>query len=200
MAKKLPVLSATNDNSIWHMFGPPPLLPGERRADFDLLLERLVRDEKPTDTIEHAWVWDIAVFTFEIGRYRRSIIGLVKINKVRGLRMALAPLYGDDTLTDLLDRWMERDPDAIKYVDTLLERAGLTMDDVTAQTMAVKIGEIERLDRMIMGLEGRRIAVIREIPRRRAAFATLLRKAVCEIEEGEFTEVDVRSERTSGAA
>ncbi|MDO8876791.1 MAG: hypothetical protein Q8M24_04665 [Pseudolabrys sp.] len=200
MAKKLPVLSATNDNSIWHMFGPPPLLPGENRADFDLLLERLVRDEKPTDTIEHAWVWDIAVFTWEIGRYRRSIVGLVNINKVRGLRIALEPLHGDENLQDLLDRWVERYPDAIEYVDTLLERAGLTMDDVTAQTMGVKIGDIERIDRIVMGLEARRITVLREIPRRRATFRALLSKAVDEIEEGEFTEVDVRSERTSGAA
>lgn len=197
--KNLPVPSATNDNTIWNSFGRPPLLQGENRADFDKLLERLARDEKPTDTMEHAWVWDVAVFTWEISRYRRSIAGLCAVNRVLALKVVLAPLYGDGDPA-LFGRWAERDPDAIKYVDTLLQRAGLTMEDVTAQTLAVKINDIERLDRIVMGLEARRITVLREILRRRAELGNALRKSVEEIEEGEFTEIGASSNEASSAA
>lgn len=200
MAKNLPVPSATNDNSIWHLFGPPPLLEGENRADFDNLLERLARDEKPTDTIEHGWVWDIAVFRWEIARYRRSIVGLYAVNRVRGLKIVLVPLYGDEILPDLLDRWAQRDPDAIKYVDTLLQRAGLTMEDVTAQTLSVKINDIERIEGLVMAKQAQLISLLREILRRRAAFGTALRKSVGEIEEGEFTEIGSSKHEASSAA
>lgn len=197
---KLPVPSATNDNSVWHLFGHPPLLQGENRADFDKLLERLARDEKPTDTMEHAWVWDIAVFTWEIGRYRRSIAGLCAVNRVLALKIVLAPLYGDEDHANLFDRWAQRDQDAVKYVDALLQGAGLSMEDVIAQTLSVKINDIERLDRIVMGLEARRITVLREIVRRRAALGSALRKSVEEIEEGEFTEIGASNNEASSAA
>lgn len=200
MAKKLPVPVATNDNSIWHLFGPPPLLQGENRANFDNLLERLARDEKPTDTMEHAWVWDIAVLTWEIGRYRRCITGLCAVNTVRGLKIVLAPLYRNEDHSNLFERWAQRDPDAMTYVDTLLQGAGLTMEDVTAQTLSVTINDIQRLDGIVMGLEARRIAVLREIMRRRAALGTALRKSVGEIEEGEFTEIGSSNNEASSAA
>lgn len=200
MPKKLPVPVATNDNSIWHLFGPPPLLPGENPADFYNLLERLARDEKPTDTIEHGWVWDIAVLTWEIGRYRRCIAGLYVVNRVRALKIVLAPLYGDENLPELLDRWAEREPDAVRYVDTLLQRAGLTMEDVMAQTLSVKINDIERIEALVMAKRGQVILLIREIGRRRAALGTALRQSVGEIEEGEFTEIGASNNETSSAA
>jgi hypothetical protein len=200
MAKKLPARVATNDNSIWHLFGPPPLLPGENRTDFDNLLERFARDEKPTDTMEHAWVWDIAIFTWEILRYRRYVAGLYAVNRVRGLQIVLRPLHGNENLPELLDRWVQRDPDATEYVATLLRRAGLTMDDVMAQTLSVKISDIERIDGIVMRLEARRNSVFREIERRRTRFGTALRRSVDEIEDGEFTEIGPSNNKASSAA
>jgi hypothetical protein len=200
MAKKLPVPVATNDNTIWHLFGPPPLLLGENPADFDNLLAQLARDEKPTGTIEHAWVWDIAGFTWEILRYRRYIAGLYAVNRVCGLKIVLRPLHGDENLPELLDRWAQRDPDATEYVDTLLRGAGLTMDDVMAQTLSVKISDIERIDGIVMRLEARRNSVFREIERRRARFGTALRRSVDEIEDGEFTEIGPSNNKACGGA
>jgi hypothetical protein len=200
MAKKLPVPVPTNDNSVWHLFGPPPLLPGENPADFDNLLAQLARDEKPTDTMEHAWVWDIAGFTWEILRYRRYVAGLYAVNRVRGLQIVLRPLHGDENLPELLDRWVQRDPDATEYVATLLRGAGLTMDDVMAQTLSVKISDIERIDGIVMRMEARRNSVFREIERRRARFGAALRKSVGEIEDGEFTEIGSSKSEISSAA
>jgi hypothetical protein len=200
MAKKLPVPVPTNDNSIWHLFGPPPLLPGESRADFEKLLEQLARDEKPAGTMEHAWVWDIAIFTWEITRYRRCIAGLYAVHRVRALKIVLSPLYGDEDYTNLLERWAQGDADAMTYVDTLLKGAGLTMEDVTAQTLSVKINDIERIESIVMAKQAQRISLLREIVRRRAAFGTALRQSVGEIEEGEFTEIGSSKHKASSAA
>jgi hypothetical protein len=114
---------------------------------------------------------------------------LYDVHRIRGLKIVLGPLYGDEDPSDLLERWAQRDADAIKYVDTLLRGAGLTMDHVMAQTLSVKISDIERIDGIVMGLEARRNSLFREIERRQARFGTALRKSVGEIEDAEFTEI-----------
>jgi hypothetical protein len=197
---KLPVRSATNDKNIWHLFGPPPLLKGEDRAAFEKLLSQFSADEKPTDAIEHAWVWDITVLTWEINRYRRSIAGLNATNTVRGLKVVLEPLYGIENSQALLDRWVQRDPKAIQFVDGLLEVGGLSMEDVAAQTLSVIISDIERIDGIITRMEARRNSVLREIERHRATLGAALRRSVGEIEEGQFTEIGAPGRKMTSAA
>jgi hypothetical protein len=54
-----------------------------------------------------------------------------------------------------------------------------------ARTLALKIHEIERIDRMTMAAEARRNAVLREIERHRASFARSLRRTVDDVEEAD---------------
>lgn len=200
MAKKLPIPSPSNDNAVWHLFGPPPLLKGEDPAKFEKFLNKISTDVKPTDTIEHVWVWDIAVLTWEVARYRRAIAALHTVNTVRGLESVLGRLYGEENLPKLLDQWAKRDPEATKYVEGLLKSAELTMEDVAAQTMSVILGDIERLDGMAMRAESRRNSLSREIERRRSTFGAALRKSVDEIHEGEFREIGTSGKNVSSAA
>ena len=197
---KLPIRAETNNKEIWHLFGPPPLLKGEDHAAFEELLYKFAADEKPTDAIEHAWVWDITVLTWEIGRYRRSIAGLYATNAVRGLKIILEPLYGTEKSQILLDRWAQRDPKAIQFVDDLLKASGLTMDDVTAQTLSVIINDIECIDGIVTRMEARRNSVLREIGRHRATLGAALRRSVDEIEEGQFTEISAPRKKSSNPA
>lgn len=196
----LPARSTMTNTAIWSLFGAPPLLKGEDRAAFDKLLTRFSDHVTPTDTIEQTWVWDIAVLTWEIARYRRSIAGLYAANASRGLKTVLDTLYGVENSQNLADRWALREPEAISYVDDLLKVAGLTRDDITAQTLSVKISDIERIDAMIMRAEARRNSLFREIERRRATLGAVLRKSVDEIEEAEFTEIGVSPNQSSSAA
>ena len=69
---------------------------------------------------------------------------------------------------------------------TTLAAAGLTMDAVMARTLALKIHEIERIDRMAMAAEARRNAILREIERHRATFAGTLRRTVEDVEDADF--------------
>lgn len=63
------------------------------------------------------------------------------------------------------------------------------MDAVMAQTLAIKLDAIERIDRMIMSAEARRNAVLREMDRHRSALADALRRATENVRDAEFTEV-----------
>ena len=56
----------------------------------------------------------------------------------------------------LIQNWYANVPEARSQVDALLKQAGLSMDAVMAQTLALKLDEIERIDRMISQAEARR--------------------------------------------
>lgn len=58
----------------------------------------------------------------------------------------------------------------MKYVDAALD-TGLTNDAVMAQTLALKIDQVERIDRVIADAEARRNVALREIDRHRATLA-----------------------------
>jgi hypothetical protein len=91
-----------------------------------------------------------------------------------------------DQVHDLVRRWTQRAPDAIKQVDELLVSAKLSMDHVMAQVAVCELANVERFNRLIASTEWRRNALLREIECRRAGFGRKLRHEVDQIEEGEF--------------
>jgi hypothetical protein len=82
-----------------------------------------------------------------------------------------------------------RKPDAVAEVDAALAAAGLTIDAVMAQTLAVNIRQIESIDRMGAAAEARRNVALREIDRHRSALAAVLRQAADEALDAEFKEI-----------
>jgi hypothetical protein len=89
----------------------------------------------------------------------------------------------------LVGRWAARERAAINKVDGLLKQAGLDQEAIAAQTLALKLDTIERIERMIMQTEGRRNMMLREIDRHRDVLAQRLREAATEIEDAEFEEI-----------
>jgi hypothetical protein len=89
---------------------------------------------------------------------------------------------------ELAKSWVRNDIKARKEVKKLLASPDLTMDAAAAQTLALKIDEIERIDRLIMSTEARRNAVLREVDRHRASVAHGLRQAADNIEDAQFEE------------
>ena len=77
-------------------------------------------------------------------------------------------------------------------VDAALAAAGLTIDAVMAQTFALNIDEVDRIDRMIAGAEARRNIALREIDRHRETLAAALRQAADETLDVEFKEIPPR--------
>ena len=123
-------------------------------------------------------------------RWRRLKSNLLAASTHAGLEQVLKPLCGYIEADRLAASWARNEAAGRKEVKRLLASAGLSMDAVMAQTLALKISDIERIDRMVMTAEARRDATLREIERHRAALGQALRRETEQVEEGEFEEVD----------
>jgi len=181
------------------LFGPPPLLEGEDTAAYDELLVRISGAVKPADILEEIWVRDVVDLVWEAFRLRRLKANLMTAVAHEGVKRILTPLLGGSRAYDLAEAWARRERGAIKQVDELLASAGLTMDAVMAQTLSLKLDDIDRIDRMIATAEARRNLIMREIERHRATWAQDLRQAAQEAEDVEFEAIEDTA-NTRGAA
>lgn len=70
------------------------------------------------------------------------------------------------------------------------EKAQLTIEDVVAETLESKINSFERIDRMLASAEARRNNALREIDRHPATTGAAMRRAIDEVEDAEFRDVE----------
>lgn len=168
-------------------FATPALLEGENEAAYSELLLQLSSVVGPADTIEEIWTRDIVDLTWEVWRWRRLKAALLAANAQRGLRRILRRLIDDEATADrLAERWATGHPPAVKRVNRVLAKAGLSMDAVMAETLVVRLDSIERIDGLVAAAERRRNAVLHEIERHRASFAASLRRATTRVEDAAF--------------
>jgi esterase/lipase len=95
----------------------------------------------------------------------------------------LEPFMGCSDAESLAVDWAKRKSRAIKRVDTILASTGLTMGAVMAQTLSLKLDDIERIDRMIAIAEARRNVVLREIDRHRESLSQNPRRSMQQVED-----------------
>ena len=180
-------------------FGPPPLITGEDADAYEEIRARVFSEVAPNDIVEEMLLIDIVDLTWEIARLRRLKAGLYNVGAYQSLTNVLRPLLDRDNSTPdsdldeeglferyLEENWVRRIPDAVKRVDQLLDQAGLSMDAVNAQTLAENIEGMERIERMLAGLEARRNVILREIDRRRESFARPLPCNSQQVKDAEF--------------
>ena len=84
---------------------------------------------------------------------------------------------------ELVEKYVRREPGAVKLIQKLLATAGVTIDTLTVQNLAKDFDYIERIDRLTTIAESRRNTSLREIDRRRAALAQKPRPIVEHIKE-----------------
>jgi hypothetical protein len=172
------------------ILGPPPLLEGENLDAYNAMHDRARGAVAPADVIEEIWVRDIVDLVWETVRLRRLKAKLIDGVKGRALWRILEDLGVNAAVrSDLVVKWTNRDLAARKEVARLLKKAGFDAETIAARTLALRIDDVERIDRMIMQGETRWNAVPREIDRRREAVARRLKDAVAEIEDAEFEDV-----------
>jgi hypothetical protein len=168
---------------------PAPLLPGEKQADYVDVAVRIVRAAKPRDAIEEFLVRDVVDHTWEIFRLRRIKGGILKSSAGRGVKRILDEIgYPWGERARLSEGFAAGDVQERKKVDAILKKAGLTIDEVAAQTLDSKLDSFERLDRMLASAEARRNNALREIDRHRDALGGV-RRSIEEIEDGDFRDV-----------
>ena len=186
------------------IFGPVPIIPGENPADYDEVLLRTTSALKPADIIEEMFLDDIVRATWDIIRLRRLQNGLLIARTHEGLERVLGPLVdrsepqpknifeksGRQSTTDwkaeeLAARWRAQDPEVLEQVAVMLKEAGLSMNEVMAETLSLKIADINAIDSLIMTAQERRYGALRELDRRRLQFGQSVRQFTHNLEAKE---------------
>jgi hypothetical protein len=166
-------------------FGPAPLIEGEDAGAYDELLLRVSAAVRPADIFEEIWVRDIVDLVWEAFRLRRLKACLMTAGARKALAQSLSPLVGWAQADGLARSWAARKPGAIGAVEEHLVTAGVGLEGIAAQGLCLELGNVERVDRMIMAAEARRNAALREIDRHRTTLGERLREAVLEAEAEE---------------
>jgi hypothetical protein len=174
------------------VFGDPPLIPGEDRADYDELFAQVSSAVQPTHIFEQFWVRDIVHHEWEILRLRRLKANLLLATAHIGLQAVLEPLSFEGWL-DLVRQWAAREPSAGERVDRLLESAGLTQHAVMAETLRANLDEIVQIDLLIARHQALRNSTLREIELHRALPAHTLRRNVQQIEDAQYRTISEKS-------
>jgi hypothetical protein len=177
------------------LFGPPALLPGESLAEYSSLYSLLQADLAPADVIEKMWLRDLVDLQWEVRRWRRLNNELLSSSRYDGLDKILRSLfykYADGAPMELKRDLMRCDPTAIAEVSRQHDLAGLTEDAILAQTLAVKLDVIDRIDRMTFQAERRRDHAIEQIERRREDLAARARAAVKRAGEEKIEDVEFK--------
>jgi hypothetical protein len=191
VARKAKNSAAPHAVDVQTIFGAPILLEGEDPAQYEALAGHFRASIKPRDFLEAMWVHEIISYTWESVRYRRAKTSLLRSSEYRGLQEVLTPLltYGD--ANELARKWARRDVESVRSVNETLQKAGRSQEDVNAQTLAVMLEKIERLDALQANVETRRNTTLREIERHRDILASRLRDASDRaIKDAEFTELN----------
>jgi hypothetical protein len=183
-------LPATNLPAVLDDIAPPPLIRDDTAAPYAALLAHIIAEVKPHGIVEHIWVRDFVDLAFEVVRLRGLKADLVTASAGEGLSKVLRDLGADDYF-GLAKRWHAREPEAIAAVEAALAAAGLGPGVVRAQALAVRIGEVEAIERMIRSAEARRDEMLRQLHRHQAELAERLRNAAAAHEQTEAQVLDV---------
>jgi hypothetical protein len=192
------------------LFGEPPLLAGEDPNQYMALFRRIATTVQPIDIFERQSVRHVTDLMWEARRYRRLITRLIDGNDQLGLEKVLqrlvptAPLdllmLGTTKAQDLARGYALKQETAVAQVDHLLTLAGLSWDTVKAEAAALRTGEIERLNRLVITASARVNSSLRELERRRAELAKRMRRAVQQVEAAEAVDLKTAESGQFGAA
>lgn len=184
-----PTTTASQPLATAPLLGGSPLIRGENVRSYDELLERICATLQPRDSLEEIWIREIVDLVWETFRLRRAKASLMTDAARREVERQLDTIHpGAHQITI---EWAAGGADAAVEVERLLASAGLSMDRIVARAMSNALHNnalhnMERLDRMLVSIEGRRGAALREFDRHRAPLAQKLRCAIAQAEDAEL--------------
>jgi hypothetical protein len=145
----------------------PPLLSTESPDEYEAMFKALAARLKPQDEIEWLLLGDYLHHSVQIRRWRKAAASLIEMMREDALRTVLQSVV-DDTVEDR-DHWIDdyingwfKGGDVKQSVVNILRKHGIDEGYVTAQAMALRLPELEKIERMIGDFERRRTATLRE--------------------------------------
>jgi hypothetical protein len=163
-----------------------PLLNTESVNEFESLRNELRIEIKPEGPIEQMYVDDFAVLLWEILRFRRYKVVIMKHARLAALQGILEQLLCDQDYEqsylkhpdaeDLARNWFD-DKKAQTRVAKLLRKFQMDEVAIEAEAFRLQAEDLDRLDRMLTALELRRDRALRCIAEYRQLFSKQLREA-----------------------
>ena len=162
--------------------GPLPLLEGEDRVAYLGLLEEVRRQVAPKDVIEQIYVRDVVDLTWELMRARRLKVGLLHKGQVAAIKRLLPSLNTGGSGGFVGQLAKAKATAGFSEGLMVLEKHGITLNELNAHAFATERESITRLDQAMMQIEARRNFALREIDKRREAFARRLGEGIRQVE------------------
>jgi hypothetical protein len=131
----------------------------------------------PTASRKSGLVWE----TFRLRRIKANLLTYRTQSEIRGKLSD-----GFDNADEMACSWATGDEAKAKDVEEALLSVGSSLETAMALSMWGMLDEVERLDRMLVSVEARRSAALRELDYHRGPLARKLRRAIAEAEQSEF--------------
>jgi hypothetical protein len=176
------------------LFGPPLLLDWESSAAYDELFARIWEAVKPADFIEEMFTVDVVSLEFEVLRWRRLKLSMMR-KRVLGrledmLRVeARYPLYLDyfvNDLSEILERNLPKDE--VNSAHALAQQFAQLEEQALVKVNNILAGIGLRMERLLDGARDRKVnELVKEYARRESTTMQL----IDEILSGAGTNMDV---------
>ena len=167
------------------LIGDAPLMKGENTRGYDELLGRMTATLQPRDCLEEIWIHDVVDLVWETFRLRRLKARLMTDEARFTIAVALRRHNAEGEA--LADEWAVGGDAAAQPLASALGSAGLSLEVLTTRAIssAFNLQRLQLIDRMLVGVERRRAAVLRELDTHRGSVAQKLRLAIVQEEEVE---------------
>jgi len=156
------------------LFATRPLVWGENAQDYDTLLMKVTAAIKPTDVIEAMWVRDITDLMWDGERLRRLKTGLLRRRAQEELEGVLEGIVAANVIngvaydiSSIAACYSKGHKIAVTHIKGIFAEHDLDDNEMTARAFAFHFDTVERIERMIAGVNARRDRVISELERYR---------------------------------
>jgi hypothetical protein len=180
-----------------------PLLVTESREEYEGLFCSVAQTVAPTNYVEWIGTANYVAMVWDIWRLRRAKAGIINATRHEALRTIFESVLPDgehsfEIAAQLADDWYEK-PDQRPAIIERLGKYDLDDEAISAQALALRSAEIEKIDRSIQQLEINCMAQLREIEFHRRALSWRSPKTLTDIAEGtlEPNHLPAPSEETS---
>lgn len=176
----------------WSQFSPflfePALLVGEERVDYDRIRNQILTFADLQDGIEVILLVQFVDNFWEGLRLKRLRVKFILSSEAQGVNQLLA-LYSTKNSQETAMKWMRGEKSAIRYVNSVLKKAGLDREAITAQTAGLFIEKLAAFDRVIAHKESSQAKALATLHCHREMLARRVSNAASQIEDAELSGV-----------
>lgn len=165
------------------LLGPTPLLHGEDEAGYKAFYDNFRHQVGPHDLIDEIYIRDVVDQTWEIHRLRKIRIGTMRKGQMQAVRQYTDFSVSSSMTSKHCDIVRDQMKTSLESALDCLQNFGVTLLDINARAFKNEDSVLFDIDQNITRLEVRRNYTLREIERRKSAFAKQIIHVVNSLED-----------------